>query len=72
MTLATLEATENCFMAMRRDGSTAIVFADPRPCSVCGKAHCFFVNRFGSTCCISCDHERSAATPGCAGSEVSA
>jgi hypothetical protein len=43
---------------MRRDGSMAIVFADPRACAVCGQLHCFFVNRLGSTCCISCDHER--------------
>lgn len=58
MTLHTLEASPECFLAMRRDGSTAAVFADPRPCPLCGKLHCFFVNRFGSTCCISCDHER--------------
>jgi len=61
MTLQVFEATTGYLFAMRRDGSMAIVFADPRPCSVCGKLHCFFVNRLGSTCCVDCDHERDTS-----------
>jgi len=46
-----------------RGDATFIWLENPIPCAGCDELHCWFINRFGSTLCCSCDLRMRANHP---------